>query len=493
VRGLDKVRLALWAIIIVLASAAVYISFTVVARQNALQEVSRYNIAWVASQAVNEIARLEERVAAFGLGNGAVDKDEVKLRFEIVQNRLGLLQDGSISALTDRDLEYKRVIDELGAAIMRIDPLIDRIEQPGSVDRVIEVLRPFEEKLGRLAAAANNFGGEQVAEDQHQLLHLHWIFSALAGGLLLCNFVLIALLFRTNNGLRTITDDLRIAKGAAEAASVAKTQFLAMMSHELRTPLNAIIGFSDIMVQEMLGPIGVQKYREYSNDILRSGSHMLEVISDILTMSKLEAGHLKLSIEVLDLHQIVQSCLAIVRGTEVAQGREIIVAEGAHWVSLWADEKAVRQMLLNLLSNALKFSGADSPVVINCQRAPDDALWLSVSDRGIGMTKAEAALAVQPFQQVDNGIARKYEGSGLGLSIVSALIESHSGRLVIESERGQGSCISLVFPEKAIEATGFANGDTPEAREIDDLLANARESAIAKSLAIASNAEDACL
>jgi signal transduction histidine kinase len=455
--SLRNIKFVLWTVIGIFAIAAIDISVTIVQRQNALQEVSRYNIAWAASQAVNEVVRLEQRITALGYGKTGVDKDEIGLRFDIVQNRVNLLQDGSMAEFAARNPDQERIVQDLCAATTALQPLIDKIEQPGNIEQALALLAPLEAKLGRFAAAANNYGAELVADDQHQLLELHWLFSTLAAGLILCGIALVVLLFfqnrliaRAHAELRAMTDDLQIAKEAAESASDAKSRFLATMSHELRTPLNAIIGFSDIIAQESLGPIGPRQYLDFARDILRSGRHMFDVVSDILTMARLEAGQFALSFEPLDLHETASACLASIRGAEIAAGRDIAFDPAAQFASLHADEKAVRQMLINLLSNAVKFSAADKPVRIGCSCAADGALWLSVIDQGIGMTKAEAELVVQPFQQADNGLSRKYEGTGLGLSIVNALIERHGGRLVIESEPGRGSRISLVFPREAL-------------------------------------------
>ena len=232
-----------------------------------------------------------------------------------------------MAAFAEHDPDQKLIVEELDAALAELQPLVDKLEQPGAVERALALLAPLEGKLGRFAGAANNFGAEQVAEDQHQLLHLHWLFSTLAGGLILCGVALVGLLFfqnrliaRAHAELRAMTNYLQIAKEAAETASDAKSRFLATMSHELRTPLNAIIGFSDIIAKQTFGPIGQLQYLDYASDILRSGRHMFDLVSDILTMAKLDAGHFDLSPELLDVHEITQSCLAMTRGSEIAKG-----------------------------------------------------------------------------------------------------------------------------------------------------------------------------
>jgi len=255
---------------------------------------------------------------------------------------------------------------------------------------------------------------------------------------------------KAHNHLRRLTDDLQVAKEAAEFASNAKSRFLANMSHELRTPLNAIVGFSDLIAQEILGPVGSPKYKEYARDIMRSGTHMADLVNDILTMAKLEGGHFEIELRPLDLRVHVEATLSMFLGTEMARGSDVAIEANGEWPCLRADERTLRQMMLNLFSNAVKFSNPGDPVRITSHRLDSGELCLSVTDKGVGMTRQQAELAVQPFRQVDDSLARKYEGTGLGLSIVKGLIESHKGRLLVESEPGKGSRISLVFPKDLV-------------------------------------------
>ena len=282
---------------------------------------------------------------------------------------------------------------------------------------------------------------------------LQWLIDAVAGGVVLCGlgfiWVLVwqnRLLARTQDRLQALTEDLRAAKNAAEAASQSKSQFLANMSHELRTPLNAVIGFSQIIADELVGPIGTAAYRDYARDILGSGQHMLDLINDILTMATLDAGAYDATLAPLDLHETVVRTVAMFRGSKLAEERVITIAPQKPWPRIAADQRALRQMLLNLLSNAAKFSAPQTSIEITCQTSRDGEVVLTVTDHGIGMTAQETAEVIRPFHQAHNGFARKYEGSGLGLSIVAGLIAHHHGRLLIDSQPGIGSAISLVFP-----------------------------------------------
>jgi signal transduction histidine kinase len=236
------------------------------------------------------------------------------------------------------------------------------------------------------------------------------------------------------------------ARAETERVNAAKTTILANMSHELRTPLNAIIGFSEIISEETFGPINPPTYRAYASDILNAGRHMYELVSDVLHMAKLEAGGFELIKESVDLHQLLETTVAVFRGWAMAKDRPIVVRIGNDCSRIDADERAVRQMVLNLLSNAVKFSEPGTAIRVHCSRGADGSTRLSVIDGGIGMTAQEAELAVQPFHQIDGRLQRRVEGTGLGLSITKKLIECHGGRLAITSVPRFGSCISLEFP-----------------------------------------------
>ena len=455
VNRLQVIKALLAVSIMVFTLAGIGVSFAVFEQQKALREVSRYNMVWAVSQAVAEFYRFEQRVAA--LATAGADKDEIDLRFEILHNRLGILRHGEISDFISSRSEERETVDDFERLLSQLAPMMQAIDASGMIPRILNALQPFEGRLAQLAAAANAYGSDLTALDQQRLLLLHWVFSGIATALVISGLAFIGLLFFQNRLLAkayqetsALAHDLRVAKNIADAASEAKSRFLATMSHELRTPLNAVIGFSEIIAGETFGPVGKPAYRGYAVDILAAGRHMLELVNDVLTMAKLDAGRYELDPAPMNLQDAVNKTVTIFRGTTNFDKREIQVTGNLRWPWLRADERAVRQVLLNLLSNAAKFSEPGKPIEVRYETMPDGEIVMSVVDRGIGMSPDQVSEATRPFYQADSRLARKYEGTGLGLSIVSGLIECHGGRLIIDSHPDVGSRVSIAFPREAV-------------------------------------------
>jgi signal transduction histidine kinase len=241
---------------------------------------------------------------------------------------------------------------------------------------------------------------------------------------------------------------------ALAATSIAKAQFLANMSHELRTPLNAIIGFSDLMRKEANGPLAVAEYRDYVDDIHDSGTHLLKLINDILDISRLEAKKLDLDEEPLDVRAVVDASLRAMRERAAARGIAMSAEFPAELPHLVADERKLKQVLLNLLSNSIKFSECGATARVRVALDAGGGLHLSVADTGIGIAEHDLPKIFDPFFQADGGLDRRFEGSGLGLTLTKAIVELHGGTIELESRLGEGTVATVRFPPERIGPPG---------------------------------------
>jgi two-component system, cell cycle sensor histidine kinase PleC len=239
-------------------------------------------------------------------------------------------------------------------------------------------------------------------------------------------------------------------KNRAEEANQTKSKFLANMSHELRTPLNAIIGFSEIMESGMFGTLGSEKYQEYCHDILTSGHYLLEVINDILDMSKIEAGRMKLDMEQLDLSKTLAESLRVVSGR--AEDKNLVLdADIDGPISVVADRRAIKQIIVNLLSNAVKFTPDGGKVVVRSQLF-QDSIVLMIADTGIGIAPQSLQRLGRPFEQVESQLTKTYHGSGLGLAIARSLTNLHGGSMRLRSKLGTGTVVRVSLPRDAGKA-----------------------------------------
>ncbi len=236
----------------------------------------------------------------------------------------------------------------------------------------------------------------------------------------------------------------------ADKANRAKSEFLANMSHELRTPLNAIIGFSDVLKKELFGPVNNDRYSEYIKDINDSGHHLLAIINDILDLAKAEAGKLTLQEDDIDLVNCMDDAVRMCRGRAVTGGVDLVFANAGQSLHACVDERIMRQIVLNLLTNAIKFTPQGGKVTLSAEADPQAGIFIRIKDTGIGIAPEDIARVIRPFEQVETVLSRSHGGTGLGLPLTSKLTELHGGELSIESQVAQGTTVTVHLPTERL-------------------------------------------
>ncbi len=364
----------------------------------------------------------------------------------------------ALSGFVRADFRFDRLLESVRSGVGRLPPLEVYIFDRGRGDG-LSLAHFFSSQPGERTARSPGAAPEAAeaykgafAAIEHEAAGRHWnivikpvrgtyqgVLGSAAWGFAAFTLVLTLLL------LRHLTS-MRVATERAEAANRAKSEFLAMMSHELRTPLNAVIGFSDMIVHEMFGPLSNEHYRQYITHINQSGAHLLELINTILDLSKVEAGYYELEKENIVLGEIWGSALPILRESIAESGISLDDGLTGSPATLHADPRVFRQILLNLVSNAIKFTPKGGQVAVNAAIGGDGRFALRVTDTGIGIAKESLELVQQPFRQVDNTLARKYEGIGLGLPLTRKLVELHGGELRIDSKLDEGTEVTVSFP-----------------------------------------------
>ena len=260
-----------------------------------------------------------------------------------------------------------------------------------------------------------------------------------------------AKLERALSELKRSTRELILAKDLADNANHAKSEFLANMSHELRTPINHIIGFTEIVIDKSVGPLNISQ-EEFLNDALGSSRHLLSLVNDILDLSKVEAGKMELDATEIPLENLLRDSLIMVKEKAMKHSISLTPRFQEIPATIWADERKLKQILYNLLSNAVKFTPDGGTVELEVEGKEEQGIHFKVRDTGIGMAEKDLERIFQPFEQGDNSAGRKYQGTGLGLSLTKKIIELHNGRLWAESEgMGRGSTFHFILPRQDIQ------------------------------------------
>ncbi len=371
------------------------------------------------------------------LSDGALYKSERRFStaFNSSPNMISItdIKDGRLLNVNEiwlSTLGYKRE-EVIGKTVFELDLWINYQQRSELVDKI--------NREGRI----HNFEGKLKAKDGKVR---DFMFS---GGKIELDEGTVALLTITDITERKQAEAaLRSAKDNADLSNRAKTEFMANVSHELRTPLNAIIGFSEIMTTETLSPIGIDKYREYANDIRGAGAHLLKLINDILDVSRIEADSLPLFEDTVDVKQVITSCQRLVQGRAESAGLELRIEIPDTLPAMLADERRLKQVFINLLSNAIKFTPKGGTVTIRVSVDDDGGFLIVITDTGIGIEPENMKMVFNTFGQADSSLSRQHEGVGLGLPLSNGLVKLHGGKLTMESTPGAGTTIKISFPRQ---------------------------------------------
>ena len=250
--------------------------------------------------------------------------------------------------------------------------------------------------------------------------------------------------------LEETRDEALMKRAEAETANASKTAFLANMSHELRTPLNAILGFSEIIARECLGPVGIPRYKEYAGDIHNSGAHLLSLINDLLDVAKIEAGRMEIEPQIIEVGRALGNALKFVSARACERQQVLTVSVDDDAAILDADERALKQIIINLASNAVKFTQDGGRIDVTAKRNKAGDFELTVADNGPGIAKEKLSRIFKPFSRADNRYDSQNSGTGLGLALVRGLAELHGGRAWMDSEEGKGTRVHVVLPMTAV-------------------------------------------
>lgn len=441
----------------------------------AAQAAHRDNLVYTAAQADYERLTLLDFLDRFA--HGGATREEMVARFDVFWSRLESNSSGivgknylALPGAPEAVALARTTLAALEAEIMAL-----RADDRAKIAEVKEALRSLGDPLHEVTLAAVGRQAERfsAAYDRRERAD-HW-FVVFLIGVLASGCMLVALLgverYRLNALSRSLegrvverTKALSESKARleqalaqtaqsrreAEAANKAKTEFLAAMSHELRTPLNAVIGFSHMMMKETLGPIGTVTYRDYASDIHDAGQHLLSIINDILDVAKIESGFEGLQESEVAVGDLLDAAVRLVGYRAQRKEIEIEVKLAPGISVLWADERKLKQCLVNLLSNAVKFTpkGGSVSVVVSIDQNGD--VMIQVWDTGIGIAPEDIPKALTPFGQVESGLNRRHQGTGLGLPLTRGLVELHGGALELQSNLGTGTTATLRLPGERI-------------------------------------------
>lgn len=447
----------------IMAAGLIYFIFR---EQETIRQIGRYNVTWVVSQAAHETLRLQEVVGAYASPSDVVELENIELRLQILENRMAILRRGEVGNFIKLNTEFMETVAALAALLPRIEERLTNKVDGVVATELRRELEPFVPKMLAIAAAANTWTGDRVAEDQKRLSQLHWSLTILLFLLIICMSLGVCSILKWS---RNFIETLYLAKVEAEEADKAKTNFLAQMSHELRTPLNAVIGFSEMIEMGLAGPPGGVKYLEYVSGIKKSGQHLLGLVNDLLDLARLRSGASDMELGLIDVRGCLLKSIDLVKPKYLEKNMEIVVTPmPERWLAI-ADHRSIQQIFINLLFNSIKFSPPGSVINVSAQEGDDDKkLRISIQDQGPGLSEAILSQIGKPFIDRGSTMIANAEGTGLGLAIVVQLVRTMNGEFRIVNEPEGGARAEIVLASQnaaaALEGSASVGADRLEAK-----------------------------
>jgi signal transduction histidine kinase len=416
-----------------------------VERLESLRRAPHYNVTWMGTQLETHFLRLEAAVAA--KLSDASEASELAPRWNSWATWIQVITAGDAREEMPHDPAFEQDLERVFAAETTIRALIAaRGSVEAAAPEIYPVLRAAEPTVRRIALNSYQHGLASANEERNRIELDFGLLAGVTAAVLLSLLLLITVLIGQKRRLWQLAQELTSAKLRAEVANRAKSEFLANMSHELRTPLNAIIGFSEIMALEAFGPLGEARYLSYARDVFGAGRHLLHLIDGMLDIAKIENGKETPRPQFVDLRDLAGACMAMMHQRAEERGLKLSSEFAAALPALYVDRKHLKQIVLNFLGNAVKFTEPGGTITLGATHTADGRLRIWVRDSGIGIAASDLERALQPFGQVENSQSRGQIGWGLGLAISKSLAELNGGTLSLASELGRGTVASVTFP-----------------------------------------------
>ncbi len=405
-------------------------------------------------QALLHYENMMSKMLAYQVSGRSEDAEAAATKFDVLFSRLKFMpQRPPYNDFLDE--ETKQLIDKTFQKLEAAAPLIDAAMSgtPSTLSTAYRQLRPLQGDISRIASRAQQLAAEYQSAKRAAAVMRSNRIAVLIIGLIFVGTAFGAIVLhqlrRTderNTELETLTLRLRDAIDETARANRAKSDFLAHMSHELRTPLNAIIGFSEVMRNEVLGKHEVDNYRTYSEDIHKSGTFLLSIINDLLDLARIEAGNTTLELEIVSTSDLIADCLSFLDQKITDRRLRITRNFASAAPNCLADPVRIRQIIINILTNAVKFAPNDGNIDINLSTAANDMILISINNNGPSISADELVHIFEPFQQAKNVLHRTHDGVGLGLSITKSLVELHGGKISITSGTKSGTRVDIFIP-----------------------------------------------